>query len=190
MTVSHHDILHSMIYLIGGTPRVGKTTLSKIILQRKGIPFIPADVLTHALDHAYPQFEVRKGGWEKIPDRFFPYLRRFVESLTFSLSDYVVEGDSFFPEHVSKLSKEFKVKSIFLGTSDIKLEDILAYSAHDNWVRDKSREEQEALPNGLVEMSKMFKLEAEKYQIPYVDMAIDREKRLEEAYTHLFGESS
>ena len=176
-----------MIYLIGGTPRVGKTTLSKIILERKGVPFIPADVLTHALDHTYPQFEIRKGGWKNIPDKFFPYLRRFVESLTFSLPDYVVEGDSFFPEHADKLAKEFKVKSVFLGTSHITLADILKYSNHDNWVKNKPKEEQEALPEGLIEISKVIQSGAHKYGIPYVDMSGDREKRLEEGYAHLFA---
>ena len=157
-----------------------------MIMERKGIPFIPADALTHALDHTYPQFKIRKDGWKSIPDKFYPYLHKFVESMTWSLPDFVVEGDSFFPEHVDKISKEFGVKSVFLGTSDIKLEDIIQYATHDNWVKDKPKEEQERLPKWLVEISQEYKSEAEKYNIPYFDMAIDREKKLEEAYSSLF----
>ncbi len=175
-----------MIYLIGGAPRVGKTTLAKIILERKNIPFIPADVLTQAIDHTYPKLGVRSGEWEDIPDKFYPYLREFVSQMKWNLPDYVIEGDSFFPRHVKKLAKEFKVKSVFLGTSHASLEEIKKFAFHGDWTNDLSEKKQKELPDWLVSLSKMFKTEADKYKIPYFDMSEDREQKLEEAYSALF----
>lgn len=174
-----------MIYLIGGAPRIGKTTLARMMLDRKGIPFVPADVLTHALDRAYPELNIRSGGWTSIPEKFYPFLREFVKSSDSNSSDYVIEGDSFLPEHVERLSKEFKIKSVFLGTSNTTLDIIIGKAVHDDWVRDLPEEKQKGLPAWIISTSEMFKNEAKKYTVPYFDIAENREKALEEAFVYL-----
>jgi hypothetical protein len=174
-----------MIYLIGGTPRVGKTTLAKIIMERKGVPFVSADVLTHALDHTYPTLEIRSGEWNSIPDKFYPYLKEFIRSSTDNQPNYTIDGDSFFPEHVKKLSEEFEIRSVFLGTSNTTLDLIKDEKNHDNWVADLSEEKQQALPAWLISTSEMFKNEAKKYDIAYFDTAENREKVLEDAFLYL-----
>lgn len=50
----------TMLYFIGGPARVGKTTLAARLMRWQKTPFIPADVLTHALDETYPQLGIRK----------------------------------------------------------------------------------------------------------------------------------
>jgi 2-phosphoglycerate kinase len=174
-----------MIYLIGGTPRVGKTTLAKILMERKAIPFVSADVLSHALDRAYPNLEIRSGGWASIPDKFYTYLREFIKSSTHNLPDYIIEGDSFFPEHVKKLSEEFQIKSVFLGASHTTLDLIKSNVLHSDWVSTLPQEKQEKLPEWLMSTSEMFKKEAEKHNIRYFDVSEGREKILEEAFTYL-----
>ena len=155
-------------------------------MERKNIPFIPLDALTHALDHTYPQFQIRSGGWETIPDKFYPFLRELVKTMGWTLPSCVIEGDSFLPEHAEKLLKEFNVRCIFLGASHITLEDIKGKSVHDDWVSDLSKEEQDKIPEWLISTSEMFRREAEKHNIPYFDMSENREKKLEEAYSALF----
>ena len=174
-----------MIYLIGGTPRVGKTTLARMIMERKHVPFVPADALTHALDQTYPQLGIRSGEWADIPDKFFPFLKEFVRTSGWNLKDYTIEGDSFFPEHVKKLSEEFKIRSVFLGTSDTNLELIKGPATHDDWVSELSEEKQKEMPAWFMSISEMFKKESEKYQIPYLDVALGREQILESAYKEL-----
>ncbi len=176
-----------MIYLIGGTPRTGKTTLAQMILERKQIPFVPTDVLTHALDCAYPKLSIRSDGWGTIPDMFYPYLREFVKWSELAMPNYVIEGDSFFPKHAHRLSGKFEIKSVFLGTSDIRLEDILAFAGHNDWVKERSKQYQKQLPQELVKKSAMIKKGADKYDIPYFDMAPNRKAGLEAAYASLFS---
>jgi hypothetical protein len=175
-----------MYYFIGGTPRVGKTTLATMILERNKIPFIPADVLTHSLDRAYKELGIRVGKWETIPAQFFPYLKEFVRSMTWTLPSYLIEGDSFFPEHIKMLQEEFPIKAVFLGTSKVSLEEIKGFAKHDDWVSGLPEEEQKKLPAELVSMSEMFESESEKYGVSYFDMSENREQKLEEAYVSLF----
>jgi len=176
-----------MIYLIGGTPRVGKTTLSKMIMERKGIPFIPLDALTHALDHTYPDLGIRKEGWDSIPDKFFPYLKQLVISMGWTLPDSVIEGDSFLPKHAKELASEHNVRSIFLGTSKVTLEDITGKVMHDDWVNNLPEDEKQKLPDRLIEMSEKFRKGCEEEDLTYLDMSPGREEMLEKAYRALFA---
>ena len=53
---------------------------------------------------------------------FFPYLERFVWGVSSMAESYVIEGVDFLPEHVEKLSKQYQIRSVFLGCSEITLE--------------------------------------------------------------------
>lgn len=174
-----------MIYLIGGTPRVGKTTLSKMLMDRNHIPFIPLDALTHALDHAYPSLEIRKGNWDTIPDKFFPFLKEVVASMEWTLPNSTIEGDSFLPRHVAELAKSNQIRCVFLGTDKTSLEQIKGISTHDDWVSGIPEEEQIKLPARLVEMSEIFKKGCDEENLMYFNMADGREAQLEAAYKYL-----
>jgi hypothetical protein len=57
---------------------------------------------------------------------------------------------------------------------------------YDDWVTELTPKEQATLPELIVSISNDFKKEAEKYRIPYFDMANNRENQLEKAYKALF----
>ncbi len=177
-----------MIYLIGGAPRVGKTTLATMLLKRKGVPFIPTDTLAHALTKTYPDLDIGfgvYGKWDQLPEKFFPFFEKVVGGLKYHSPDFTVEGDSFFPEQANKLlQEEDNIRVCFLGASAITLENIRAHAFSD-WVGDLPEERQQAIPAWIMEKSQMFKTESEKYNIPYFDMAVEREKQLEAAYNFL-----
>src|SRR5260221_9708886 len=46
-----------MIYLIGGSPRVGKSTLAKVLAKEKTIPYISADDLASVITPYIPEQE-------------------------------------------------------------------------------------------------------------------------------------
>ncbi len=174
-----------MIYLIGGAARVGKTTLAKMIMERKKIPFVSTDMLWPAFKDSQPEKKWQTG-WEHIPDQFFSFLRIFIDHTSQTLPDYVIEGDRFFPSHVATLAKEFKIKTCFLGSSNMNIADIKKYAQHNLWVNDLSEEHQADLPKKLMADSAMFKREAEKFDFPYFDLAENREEKMEAAYHLLF----
>ncbi|MFI1301883.1 hypothetical protein [Streptomyces sioyaensis] len=88
-----------MIYLIGGPPRVGKSTLAWMLLEREGLPGCPTDALVSMLQRAAPEHGVRHGTH---PDKAVPaqpFLIEFIRAAAEALDDsdpqdgYVVEGD-------------------------------------------------------------------------------------------------
>ena len=120
-----------MLYLIGGVPQVGKSTLAKLILERKKIAHVDTDWIIHMLMFAAPQLGIKtftklnKHEFKNKAINFYPFLYQFVKHNQPVIEDYVIEGDSFLPEHVSKLQKEFHVKACFLGTSNLQPETLL-----------------------------------------------------------------
>jgi hypothetical protein len=177
-----------MLYLIGGVPRVGKTTLARMLLSRMGVPFVPADVLASMINDLVPAADIRFGAfdtWERIPEKFFPYIKSFAGGIAHHAPEYTIEGDSFFPAQAKMLIDEHGAKACFLGASSINLGDIKIHSSGTDWVSDLPQAEQDALPEWIVEKSTMIKAECLKYNIPYFDMAIEREATLETAYDYL-----
>jgi 2-phosphoglycerate kinase len=45
------------LYLVGGAPRVGKSSLAWRLLQTDGIPWLPTDVLRTVLRRVLPQLD-------------------------------------------------------------------------------------------------------------------------------------
>lgn len=174
-----------MIYLIGGAPRVGKTTLSKMIMERKGMPFLSTDLLREALDEAYPTLKIKNGEWKEWPDNFFPFLKALIKNTHEIYPDCVIEGDIFFPAHVVALVDK-NLKCCYLGTSKTDLATLKKENTHNDWIGDLSPEEQAKLPEWIVTVSEEFKKEAQTYEIPYFDITDDRDTALEKAYTYFF----
>jgi hypothetical protein len=176
-----------MLYLIGGAPRVGKTTLAHSVMMRRHIPYISTDVLTQALDASFPELKIRNIEWSEIPQRFYVYLHAFSKYSQECMKDYLIEGVSIRPDHASKLAKEFNVKSCFLGASRIDLTDIKRYSIFDDWVGRLPQEEQLLIPARIVSLSSTFEAECTTAKIPYFNVAHNWTVALEQAYSSLFG---
>lgn len=175
-----------MIYLIGGTPRVGKSTLSSLILQRNKISIISTDVIRNLIDFAPSKVGIRDLPLGEKSEAFFPYFLQLLKILQNKYSDYVVEGDLFTPEQLSTIQERIQFKCCFLGTSNITLEDIKKIKIEHDWVSKFPEEEQEKLPQQFIQRSETTKREAEKHNFPYFDIYPDRNKAIEAAYVCLF----
>lgn len=177
-----------MVYFIGGPPRVGKTSLAKLILKRDGIPFMPADAVRDALDKTCPELGIHAAGWEGVPDRLSPYLQQLAKTVTWQLPEYVIEGDSFFPEHIRRMQETEDVRAVFLGMTEIHLADILAHEGYDPWVARMPKAEQEGMPEWISSLSRRFEKKAAEAGLPYFDLSLGREAQLEAAYSALMGD--
>lgn len=176
-----------MIYLIGGISRVGKSTLASMILERNKISAVSTDVIRNLLDFSPTKVGINDLEISKKPEAFFPYFSQLVHILNNKYSNYVVEGDLFTPEQVALLQKEIDLKCVFIGTSNITLEDLKKIDSKLDWVSKMPMEVQEKLPGKLVERSKTIETEAAKYGFQYFDISPDRNRALESAYNILLG---
>jgi AAA+ ATPase superfamily predicted ATPase len=177
-----------MIYLIGGMPRVGKTTLAQTILERNKISWIPLDAVREALNASVPSLKIQEGKdwWVEHHEKFFPFLRELIDSLVITKNHYVLEGDSFIPKQASNLMQEFEIKTCFLGTSKLEAETLKTFKgAGDFWTDNLPKEELEVLPGWIMDFSQKYRLECENLGIKYFDVSLDYKQALEDAYEYL-----
>lgn len=159
------------VYLIGGPPKCGKTTLAKTLSKRLLIPWISADTLQNIV---YTYMD------EKDHEKYFPHsymkgenndetysqntsdsivkeyinqgktsykaISMMAETQIIEKDDYIVEGYQVTPEVVDEIIKKFgaeSIKTIFLVKHDEKkfLEDIHKSTTTNDWIIHKTKEE-------------------------------------------------
>src|SRR6266508_2267136 len=110
-----------MVYLVGGSPRVGKSILSQQIASTLAISWISTDVLKELLRVHTPN--VPGVQWNQpatiaaTAEWFFPSLERFIWAVTSMTEHYLIEGVGFLPTQVAELSKTYPIRCVFLGCS-------------------------------------------------------------------------
>lgn len=183
-----------MLYLIGGVPRIGKSTLANLILEREKIAYVDTDWIVHMLMYAAPALgikaysEFNEHEFKNKAVNFYPYLYQFIKHNQPVVEKYVIEGDVFLPQHISKLVQKFEVKACFLGTSELKPEILLNNpSKNDWWIKKLNTQELEDLCEWIMDMSKFLQKECDLYKITYFDLATNHREQIERAYRYLFN---
>lgn len=182
-----------MMYFIGGVPRVGKSTLANMLLEKDTIAYIDTDWIISMLMFAAPKLgikyapEFNNKEFIKKAENFFPFLYQFVKYNQFVVNKYTIEGDSFLPAHIHKLQKDFSIRACFLGVSTLKSETLMQYTSKNNWIKNLTREQLSKLCNCIISMSGFLQKECESYTLPYFDLSRDYQKTLEKAYTYLIN---
>ena len=128
-----------MIYLIGGPPRCGKTTLAKTMSKKFGIPWISTDMLevvsgeymtqaewnkTHPYSLLRRKHKTNDAFYGKLsPQEIISVLRRQARATSVAIdmaaiceindgNDYIIEGYHIEPSLASKLTKKYDKKNI------------------------------------------------------------------------------
>src|SRR4051812_6524231 len=101
-----------MIYLLGGAPRAGKSTLCQLTSAKMKIGWISTDLLVDLL--RVKNDEGVNSEWNASPEAimataewFFPYLERFVWGVSSQAQNYMIEGVGFLPTQVSQLATRY-----------------------------------------------------------------------------------
>lgn len=180
----------TVIYLIGGAPRVGKTTLAHQISARLGIGWISTDALITVL--RAKQVVGIKTEWNASPeaivdaaDWFFPCLERLIWSLNSLTDSYVIEGVDFLPSHAVKLESQYPVRSVFLRCAAMTPEHFDAYPGHSLGYANLPDEMRRRFALDIPRWTEFVRQEARRYGCPFVDVSEDFSTRLVEAATLL-----
>lgn len=175
-----------MIYLVGGAPRAGKTMLAQQLSSKLGIGWVSTDLLLALLRmtgtqgvktewNAAPQAIVANADW------FFPYLETFVSGVTSMVDDYVIEGVDFLPAQVSHLARQYEVRALFLGCSEMTSDALEQFPGRSPGYTSLPEAMRSQIAGDVPRWSAFIQQEAERYDHPYVDTASDFPNRLKEA---------
>ncbi len=183
-----------MLYVLGGTPRSGKTLLSRRAVAEKQIPYFPLDALFYMLVQGAPEFGVHyDNALVERPLKMWRLTKHLFGSLAEDEREYLIEGDSILPSQISELIGEGKpIKGCFLGytelTTDEKFSMIRTYHQGDiDWTKDMADEKLLPMIDEMIEFSKFLKEECSKYGIKYFDVSHDFEGVRNQAFEYLFS---
>jgi len=179
-----------MFYLIGGSPRSGKTTIAKELSKKLNIPWISTDTLEsvvmkytddNMLGTLFPKSVMRRSTNQSNDEMYTKYsseqivgayieqgnslakaIEMFIECEASYNNDYILEGYHILPKLVSKLEKKFPIKAIFVGREDETqtLEDITKNPQVNDWVITKTKNIQTY--SLIAKMLKVFSLRLKK----------------------------
>ncbi len=145
-----------MIILIGGAPRVGKSTIAKQFAESIKGRFISTDELENPYQHASVIFygDPKKNiltpskRMDCVKDEarmIFSIISEIIENAIGEPQNTVIEGVHLFPGYVDKFTKKYgedKIKAIFIGSTNIELilEGMMRNTSPNNWLKDCDEE--------------------------------------------------
>lgn len=184
-----------MLYLIGGAPRVGKSTLASLILKKSKIAHVDTDWIIQMLMFASPQSGIKTYTQFNLHEfknkalNFYPFLYQFIKYNQPVVEKYVIEGDGFLPEHVAKLQKEFQIKACFLGFSNLQPEILLNNPSKNNWIKNLNSQQLVELCNLIIDVSNYIAKECDLYKIKYFDLTVNYKEQMEKVYRYLLNKN-
>ena len=179
-----------MIYLIGGAPRTGKSTLTQRISAKLGIGWISTDLLLEQLRISHVAGV--KNQWDGSPEAitsaaqwFYPYLERFIWGVTALAESYAIEGVDFLPAQVAQLAMHYPIRAVFLGRSQMTLDQFRQFPGRSPGYANLPEAFQRQIVRDVPLWSDFIRQEAGQSGYPFVDMIEDFPARLAEAETRL-----
>ena len=161
-----------MIYLVGGPPRVGKSTLALIALEEAGIPYCATDMIIGMLEVAAPGLGVRHGFHAGKADSMTGLLTHFVCCADIGNDAYLIEGDVVTPAFAKLIAPQVsELRAVFLGNSALTLDDL---RHAPDWLESSETAEYEMVRREVVERSRQLQAECAQLGYAYVEMSGDR----------------
>ncbi|MEI7604477.1 MAG: hypothetical protein WCJ19_05670 [bacterium] len=179
-----------MIYLIGGVPRAGKTTLRKFLFERMNIPGTDTDSMIELLQESYPELDVKFGMPQEVNEkRLWPYIKTLIGQNLKQGIDYVIDGDSLVPDFLSQIMNDENIRICFIGLENVNSQDklniIRQQAVKGEWTYMHTDEELKSFIEGYMTKSRNLRESCEKYGIKYFDTSVNHDEVLEQAYQYL-----
>jgi hypothetical protein len=164
------------LYLVGGAPRVGKSSLAQRLLEIDGIPFLPTDVLRTVLRRVLPELDAIDqdpvDAW-RLAEFMYPHIEQAAEVCIEEAACFLIEGFDLAPTHVARLQAALapaEVRGCFLGHGWFSVEDLAGYQGPKPQHRGASRAELGEAAAWIRRRSRQLREECSNAGVPYVDV--------------------
>jgi hypothetical protein len=170
-------VVHT-VYLVGGAPRTGKSSLAQRLLRDDGIAWLPTDVIRTVLRRVLPDLDaldrdpVDAG---VLADYMYPHIRQAAEVCAEEAETFLIEGFELAPWYLERLRGDLEaveVRACFLGHESFTAADLAQYRGPKPQREDAmSMQELEASAAWIRARSRELRLECREADAFYVDIA-------------------
>ena len=186
-----------MTFLVGGTPRSGKTVLKQILLDKYHVPGITTDLIRDALGKSMPELGIKGHSLsdQEKSEILWPHFREIIKQRDMYKDILLIEGTNFLPKYLHEFKDHKDIRMCFLGYSEIdpeqKFREIKQYpSIEGEWTDDLSDDELKKLIEEFVKISRYFRDECKQWNIQYFDTSSDFHKKVQQAVGYLMDNPS
>ncbi len=164
------------LYLVGGAPRVGKSSLAQRLLAIDGIPFLPTDVLRTVLRRVLPELDAIDQDpvdASLLAEFMYPHVEQAAEVVVEEAACFLIEGFELAPFYLARLRAalaQAEVRGCFLGHGSFSVEDLAGYRGPKPQHRGTAREELGEAAAWILRRSRQLREECGEAGVPYVDV--------------------
>lgn len=164
------------LYLVGGPPRVGKSSLAQRLLEVDGIPFLPTDVIRTVLRRVLPELDAIDQDpvdASRLAEFMYPHIEQAAEVCVEEAECFLIEGFEPSPSYMARLQAALvpaEVRGCFLGHGTFSIEDLTAYRGPKPQHRGATREELREAAAWIRQRSQELRDECGDAGVPYVDV--------------------
>jgi hypothetical protein len=164
------------LYLVGGAPRVGKSSLAQRLLEHDGIPWLPTDVLRTVLRRVLPELDaIDQDPVDalRLAEVMYPHVEQVAEVCAEEAPCFVIEGFELAPSYVARLQaalEQTEVRGCFLGHGSFSVEDLVGYRGPKPQHRGASAVELGQAAAWIRRRSRQLRQECAAPGVPYVDV--------------------
>ena len=184
-----------MTYLVGGTPRAGKTVLKDLFLKKYGVPGFCTDYLRDSLRREVPEFGIKENMSDLDKSEvLWPFFKGIVnQRIKYYKDSVLIEGTNFLPKYLREFKEENSVRIVFLGYADMdpkaKFKQIREnQSIEGEWTGDLDDRELEKMVDEFLEISRYFRKECEICGLRYFETSRNFGAVIEQAADYLMTE--
>lgn len=184
-----------VLYLVGGAPRVGKSSLAQQLLAADGNPWLPTDVIRTVLRHVLPELDavdqdpVDAG---RLAELMYPHIEQAAEVCAEEAERFLIEGFELAPSYPARLEAALPgttIRACFLGHRTFSADDLFSYyGPKPQHEREASVAELEQAAAWIRRRSRQLRYECQAEGQPYVDVgALGFSHAMQQTRRHLLG---
>ena len=164
------------LYLVGGAPRVGKSSLAQRLLEIDKIPFLPTDVLRTVLRRVLPELDAIDQDpvdASLLAEFMYPHIEQAAQVCVEEAACFLIEGFDLAPSYLARLQaalEQAEVRGCFLGHGLFSVEDLAGYRGPKPQHRGAARAELGEAAAWIRRRSRQLREECGAAGVPYVDV--------------------
>jgi hypothetical protein len=166
-----------VIYLVGGPPRVGKSSLAQRMLAADGIPWLPTDVIRTVVRRVAPDVDAADQDpvdAAALAEIMYPHIEQAAEVCAEEADQFLIEGFELAPSYPARLRTalgQTEIRACFLGHSSFSAADLAGYRGPKPQAEsDLSSGELREAASWIRHRSGQLRQQCDALRVPYVDV--------------------